>query len=140
MALSYRSSNLPPEISKLEVPDLSAADGTSRQTRLNVKWEVSDPNDDEMNYTVQIRKDGWPSWIPLMETPITEKTYAWDTTAFPSGYYRVKLTASDRPSNSPDDALEPRPGKPVVHRRSRAPPGDRDPAREEGPDRAGRRL
>ena len=52
MALSYRSSNLPPEITKLEVPDLSAADGTSRQTRLNVKWDVSDPNDDEMNYTV----------------------------------------------------------------------------------------
>ena len=105
VALSYRSSNLPPEITKLDVPDLSAADGTSRQTRLNVKWEVSDPNDDEMNYTVQIRKDGWPSWIPLMETPITEKTFAWDTTAFPSGFYRVKLTASDRPSNSPDDAL-----------------------------------
>ena len=65
MALSYRSSNLPPEITKLDVPDLGAADGTSRQTRLNVQWDVTDPNDDEMSYTVQIRKDGWPSWIPL---------------------------------------------------------------------------
>jgi hypothetical protein len=105
VSLSFRSSNLPPEISKLEVPDLSAADGSTKQARLTLKWEVSDPNDDELSYTVQIKKDGWPSWITLTETPITEKTFAWDTTAFPSGYYRARLSASDRPSNSPDDAL-----------------------------------
>ena len=84
---------------------MSASDGATRQTRLNVRWDVSDPNDDELSYTVQLRKDGWPSWITLTETPITEKTFAWDTTAFPSGYYRIKLIASDRPSNSPEDAL-----------------------------------
>jgi len=105
VALSFRSSNLPPEINRLDVPDVSTADGTTRQTRLNLRWEVSDPNDDELGYTVQVRKDGWPSWISLTETPITEKTYAWDTTAFPSGYYRLRLTATDRPSNSPDDAI-----------------------------------
>jgi hypothetical protein len=105
VSLSFRSSNLPPEISKLEVPDLSTADGSTKQTRLTLKWEVSDPNEDELSYTVQIKKDGWPSWITLTETPITEKTFSWDTTAFPSGYYRARLTASDRPSNSPDDAL-----------------------------------
>ena len=32
-------------------------------------------------------------------------TYAWDTTAVPDGFYRVRVTASDRPSNNPDDAL-----------------------------------
>jgi hypothetical protein len=105
VALSYRSTNLPPEIGKLEVPDLSAGDGASRQTRLNVRWDVTDPNDDELSFTVALRKDGWPSWITLTETPITEKSYAWDTTAFPSGYYRIKLFATDRPSNRAEDAL-----------------------------------
>jgi hypothetical protein len=105
VALSYRSSNLPPEIAKLEVPDVSAGDGTARQARLNVRWDVTDPNDDELSYTVQVRKEGWPSWITLTETPITEKSYAWDTTTFPSGFYRLRLVVSDRPSNSPDDAL-----------------------------------
>jgi hypothetical protein len=105
VALTYRSSNLPPEINRLDVPDVSASDGTAKQARLNVRWDVSDPNDDELQYTVQVRKDGWPGWISLTEIPITEKTYAWDTTAFPSGYYRVRLTASDRPSNSPDDSV-----------------------------------
>ena len=41
----------------------------------------------------------------MNEDPITEKTFAWDTTAFPSGSYRARLVASDRPSNSPDEAL-----------------------------------
>ena len=106
MSLSYRSTNLPPEINKLETPDVSTADGTSRQTKLNIRWEVSDPNADDLNYTVQVRKEGWPAWIDLTKTPITEKSYAWDSTAFPSGRYQVRLVAGDRPSNSPDEALE----------------------------------
>ena len=105
VALSLRSSNLAPEISKLEIPDMSTGDGTTRQTRLNLRWDVSDPNDDELNFTVQVRKVNWPSWITLTETPISERNYSWDSTAFPSGYYRVRLVASDRPSNSVETCL-----------------------------------
>src|SRR5262249_3641053 len=39
------------------------------------------------------------------EEPIRERSFAWDTTGFPSGSYRVKVLASDRPSNSADEAL-----------------------------------
>ncbi len=105
VSLSYRSTNLPPEIAKLETPDVSTTDGAARQPRLNIRWEVSDPNDDDLDFLVQVRKEGWPTWISLTESPITEKTYTWDTSAFPSGRYRVKLVAGDRPSNSPGDAL-----------------------------------
>ncbi len=105
VSLSFRSGNLPPEINRLEVPDVSTADGTTRQTRLSVRWDVTDPNDDDLASTVQVRKDGWPSWVSLTETPIAEKTYNWDTTAFPSGYYRLRVSVTDRPSNSPGDAF-----------------------------------
>ena len=105
VSLSFRTSNLAPEIGRLDVPDLSAADGAVRQARLNVKWEASDPNDDDLQYTLSVRKDGWPDWIRLNEDPITEKSFAWDTTAFPSGSYQVKLVASDRPSNRAELAL-----------------------------------
>jgi hypothetical protein len=105
VSLSYRTSNLAPEISRLDVPDLSTADGATRQSRLNLRWDANDPNDDELSFAIKARKDGWPDWIDLTDEPITEKTFAWDTTAFPSGSYRLKLVASDRPSNSPDDAL-----------------------------------
>jgi len=105
VAVSYRTSNLAPEVTRLDVPDLSAADGAARQSRLSVHWEASDPNDDDLNFMLKVRKQGWPEWIAFTDQPITEKTFAWDTTAFPSGSYRLKLVASDRPSNSPGDAL-----------------------------------
>jgi len=105
LSVSYRSLNLPPEITKLDLPDVSTTDAAARQTRINVRWDVSDPNDDDVNFLVQVRKEGWPDWINLTDSPITEKSYVWDASAFPSGRYRVKLVAEDRPSNSPDEAL-----------------------------------
>jgi hypothetical protein len=105
VSLSFRTSNLAPEIGRLDIPDVGAADGAVRQARLNIRWDATDPNDDDLTYTISVRKDGWPDWIRLNEDPITEKSFGWDTTAFPSGSYRVKLVASDRPSNSPDSSL-----------------------------------
>jgi hypothetical protein len=105
VALSYRTANLAPEITRLDIPDLSAADGAAKQTRLNIRWEATDPNEDDLIYTLLVCKEGWPEWIRLDNEPLTEKTFAWDTTAFPSGSYRLKLTASDRPSNAAADAL-----------------------------------
>ncbi|AMV39421.1 hypothetical protein [Planctomyces sp. SH-PL62] len=105
VAVSYRSTNLRPEIAKLETPDVSVADGAAKQAKLNLRWDVADPNGDDLNFRVQVRKEGWPDWIGLTDAPITEKSYSWDASAFPSGRYRVRLVASDRPSNSPEDAL-----------------------------------
>jgi hypothetical protein len=105
VSLSFRTSNLAPEIGRLDVPDVSAADGAVRQSRLNVRWDATDPNDDDLTFTIFVRKDGWPDWIRLTEDPIAEKSFGWDTTAFPSGSYRVKLVASDRPSNGAELAL-----------------------------------
>lgn len=106
VSVSHRSLNLPPEITKLELPDVSTTDAAARQARINVRWDVTDPNDDDLSFQVQVRKEGWPDWISLTDSPITEKSYAWDASAFPSGRYRVKLIADDRPSNSPDEALQ----------------------------------
>jgi hypothetical protein len=105
VTLRYQSANLPPEITRLDVPDVSALDGTTRQTRMTIRWDVNDPNDDDLNYTLHLCKDGWPDWVKLNDQPITEKSFAWDTTSVPAGTYRVRLSASDRPSNNPADAL-----------------------------------
>ena len=51
---------------------------------------------------------------------MTEKSFAWDTTSVPAGLYRVRVTASDRPSNNPDDALSREQGQRDLHRRPRA--------------------
>ncbi len=105
ISVAYRTTNLAPEITRLEVPDVSAADGTAKQQRLTIRWDATDPNDDELTFSLKVRKQGWPDWIAIGGEPITEKTYAWDTTAFPSGTYELKLIATDRRSNSPEETL-----------------------------------
>jgi hypothetical protein len=104
VALRYQSANLPPEISRLDLPDVSALDGATKQTKLSIRWDVTDPNDDEMSFLLFLRKEGWPDWVRLTEQPITEKTYTWDASSVPAGRYRVKVEASDRPSNNVADA------------------------------------
>ena len=105
VTLRYQSANLPPEINKLDVPDVSALDGATRQNRITFRWDVNDPNDDELSYALLLRKEGWPDWVKLNEQPLSDKSLAWDTTSVPSGLYRVRVSATDRPSNNPDAAL-----------------------------------
>src|SRR5207253_53311 len=61
-------------------------------------------NDDELTYTVFVRKDGWQSWVKVAED-VDKKEYECDTTALPSGTYRVKVVASDRKDNAAEEAL-----------------------------------
>lgn len=106
VTLYYRTQNLAPEIARIRVPDLTAADGAARRTKLDLKWDASDPNDDDLTYTLAIRKEGWPDWIALGgPMPLTESSFSWDTTAFPAGVYRLRVSASDRGSNPPREAL-----------------------------------
>ena len=105
ISLRYQTANLPPEITKLDVPDVSAGDGATRQPRMTLRWEATDPNGDDLAYTLQVRKDGWPDWVRLGPADqLTEPTYAWDTTAVPDGAYRLRVVATDRASNPPAEA------------------------------------
>ncbi len=105
LTLYYRTRNLPPEIASITVPDLSAADGAARKPTLELKWEASDPNGDDLIYTLALRRDGWPAWVPLAGAgELTEAKYTWDTTTVPSGSYRLRVQAGDRRSNRPEEA------------------------------------
>ena len=150
IAIRYQTINLSPEIAKIDVPDLAEGDGATRQTKLTLKWAATDPNDDDLEYTVAVRKEGWPGWVKLGgDAPLTEKTYAWDSTAFPSGQYQVKVTAGDRPSNAPGEAstrvkseraVRDRPRRAGRHDRRGEGRGDRAGEGRPDADRQGRRL
>src|SRR5262249_49743120 len=107
VTLAYRTLNLPPELGPITIPDLSAGDGTTRRTKLDIKWEASDPNDDDLEFTLSIRKEDWLEWIRLGgDAPLAEKQFAWDTTTVPAGLYRLKIVASDSSSNPPGETME----------------------------------
>lgn len=103
LTVRYKNINLPPEITSLELPDLAAAN-LDNPKKIKVRWSAVDPNEDELTYRVYVRKEGWKDWVAV-EDDLDKKEYEWDTTTFPSGFYQIKVTASDRHDNSPEEAL-----------------------------------
>jgi outer membrane protein assembly factor BamB len=101
--LRYQTVNQAPEITSLDVPDLDAAN-LDNPKKLKIRWTASDPNDDELTYSLFVKKDDWKDWVQL-EEHLDKKDYEWDTTGVPAGVYRVKLVASDRKDNSAEDCL-----------------------------------
>jgi sugar lactone lactonase YvrE len=77
---------------------------TYQKGALGVRWTSSDENGDSLIYTVEIRGVAEKTWKPLREK-VREKYFSFDSTAFPDGDYRIRITASDAPSNTPEDAL-----------------------------------
>jgi hypothetical protein len=71
---------------------------------IGARWMASDENGDELTYTVEIKGEDETEWKPLKDK-VTEKRLSWDSTGFPDGEYRIRVTASDSPSNPPDLAL-----------------------------------
>jgi hypothetical protein len=57
-----------------------------------------------LTYTVDIRGAGETEW-KLLKNKVREKHISWDSISFPDGEYRIRITASDSPSNPPDHAL-----------------------------------
>ncbi len=71
---------------------------------IGARWQASDPNGDPLIFNVEIRGEKETEWKPLKEK-IAERYVSWDSTAFPDGDYRLRITASDAPGNPPADAL-----------------------------------
>jgi hypothetical protein len=72
--------------------------------QIGVRWLASDDNGDSMLFKVEIRGANETAWKPLKDK-IREHYYSWDSTAFPDGKYFVRITATDAPSNPPEQAL-----------------------------------
>jgi sugar lactone lactonase YvrE len=115
---SVQTMSLPPLISHNARPEAGATLPSSSDTTaatitpamqfakgfIGARWMAADPNNDSLVYTVEIRGLKEKEW-KLLKDKLTEKYYSWDSTAFPDGEYRIRVTASDSPSNPPDDAL-----------------------------------
>ena len=71
---------------------------------LGARWVAVDDNGDNLIYTVEIRGAAETEW-KLLKDKVREKDLSWDSTAFPDGEYRLRVTASDLPGNTKEDAL-----------------------------------
>jgi hypothetical protein len=69
-----------------------------------IHWKVTDPNGDDLVYKLERRAEGASGWI-LMTDKADDNAFTWDTNAIPDGRYRLRLTASDSPSNAVGEEL-----------------------------------
>jgi hypothetical protein len=92
----------------LSIDSLSSSSSQSLQYAKGssgARWATSDANGDELVYRVEIRGAHESEW-KLLKDKVKEKYLTWDSTAYPDGEYRLKLIASDAPSNPPEQALK----------------------------------
>jgi sugar lactone lactonase YvrE len=71
---------------------------------IGARWTAIDDNGDTLIYSIEIRGVHESTW-KLLKDKLKEKYFGWDSTAFPDGEYKVRVTASDLPSNTKEDAL-----------------------------------
>src|SRR5262249_55842291 len=81
LTLRYRTTNQAPEVSKFEVPDLEAAN-LDNPKKIKFRWSATDANEDELTYSLYVRKEGWTNWV-LLEEDLEKTEYEWDTTTTP---------------------------------------------------------
>jgi sugar lactone lactonase YvrE len=93
------SATAPPAGDSGSSPAMTFAKGS-----IGVRWLANDDNGDTMLFKVEIRGANEAAW-KLLKDKIREHFYSWDSTAFPDGKYFARITATDAPSNPPDQAL-----------------------------------
>jgi len=119
--VGYLPDNVAPRITSVDVqppgtvltgtPGQSAGDGGSRrQTQpprrstekgmRAVSWAVEDANEDEMKFRVEFKAEDETLWKPLASDLSTE-FHTWDESSMPDGTYRLRVSATDSPSNPP---------------------------------------
>ena len=109
-ALPNPTLNLPPLGTRSRRPSPSSTPSSSAPSMLFTKgyagarWTAADSNGDQLIYKLEIRGTEETEW-KLLQDKVRQPYWSWDSTAFPDGRYRLRVTASDSVSNSTDEAL-----------------------------------
>ncbi len=105
----YAQKNLKPEVRRIRVripyQESKNTDkkkpAVTAKNKLNVSWDSDDPNDDELKFSLSLKKISGKQWFSLREDITTSKTEI-NTELYEDGDYILKVTADDSLSNSPD--------------------------------------
>jgi len=71
----------------------------------SLTWSASDPNDDTLRFDLFFRQEGEKEWKPLVRG-VWDEYFSWDSTLMADGRYRIRVSASDSPSNPPGEARD----------------------------------
>jgi outer membrane protein assembly factor BamB len=77
---------------------------TFTKGQIGARWLAEDDNSDALQFKIEIRGANETAW-QLLRDKVRERYLSWDSTAFADGKYVLRITASDVPSNPPNEAL-----------------------------------
>lgn len=84
-------------------PGAGAAAVTEAPTSLTLEWDATDPNTDQLKFTLEYQAAGSEKWLPLAKD-LEQPPFEWSVRRVPDGRYVVRVTASDAPDNTPSMA------------------------------------
>ncbi len=100
----FEDKDWPRNEDKKASPSLAMAKKAQRKGFQTFYWEASDENRDSLIYSIYVRKEDEAEWR-LLKEEWRENIYAVETATLPDGIYRIKVEASDAPSNPIGKAL-----------------------------------
>jgi hypothetical protein len=109
VTLFDKTENPQPDLKQIEVEAYDDApaslDKAPETSEVVPRWKAADPNGDELVFRVYSQREGRPEWMPLTSEPTARKAFKWDTRQAANGCYRLKVVASDEPTNPASEAL-----------------------------------
>lgn len=83
------------------VPETAQDDLPAPSVSQRLTWKLDNPDGDRLRFRLQFRNEAQATWRAMHRESdvISRLEYAWDTSAVPDGYYRVRVNVSDEPSN-----------------------------------------
>lgn len=67
-------------------------------------WKADDPNDDDLTFELDLRPAAAGDWNPIQKE-VESSPWVWDSSTVPDGWYVLRVSASDAPSNPPHEEL-----------------------------------
>jgi hypothetical protein len=96
VAVAHVIPNLPPQIRSITI---TRPKDKKKSYMLQINYKAEDDNKDALIYTLEFRKLGRNTWIELKDE-LAAATFDWDTNTVEDGRYELRLTASDKRSNT----------------------------------------
>ncbi len=95
----YRPVNQSPQVYDVDMRRRKKSRRRSSGDELLIKWKVRNPDDDELGYRLEYKREESGVWLPVNENLLKDDDYKWDTSNVPDGWYRLRVVATDEVSN-----------------------------------------
>lgn len=101
VAVAHSIPNLPPQVQAVQA---QRSKDKQKPYVFQIAAKVEDENKDTLVFHYHFRRQDRSGWIEL-EKDSDKPVYEWDTRTVEDGRYEVRVTADDKRSNSPNEAL-----------------------------------